>query len=163
MTEPSRPHGCCCTHEDTPLTSAVLACPACGGNGRAVEVRTLRALLEPRWSEGLPEGPWRFCDSPACTVVYFGPAHTFHTHQLTVRVGLKETEPPRTLCYCFGHTEERLRAQWQATGRLDAIEEIRAAVKEGRCRCDVMNPSGACCLGEVLKATQALKGGPGAL
>ncbi len=64
---------------------------------------------------------------------------------------------PHALCYCFGHSEESLRAEWQATGRLDSVEAIRAAVKEGRCQCEVMNPSGACCLGDVLKVAKAIQ------
>lgn len=149
---------CCCgSGAGVP---AAFVCPACGQPGRSVSIGTLRALLDPRWGDAVTEGPWRFCDRPACEVVYFGAeaAPVFRKNQLTVRVGIKETAPPHPLCYCFGHSEESLRAEWQATGRLDSVEALRAAVKAGRCQCDVMNPSGACCLGEVLKAAQALRG-----
>lgn len=62
------------------------------------------------------------------------------------------------LCYCFGHSWESLKAEWAATGRLDSVEAIRAAIKEGRCRCAEMNPSGTCCLGEVLEAARKIQG-----
>ena len=152
MGEPGGPQCRCCGGE-TPAEA--LPCPGCGQTGRTVEARTLRALLAPRWAGEVPEGPWRFCASPACDFVYFGPGGSYRKDQLRVRVGLKETEAPRPLCYCFGHSEESLRAQWQATGRLDAVAAIRAAVQEGRCRCDLENPSGTCCLGDVLKVAQA--------
>ena len=62
------------------------------------------------------------------------------------------------LCYCFGHSVESLRTEWATTGRLDSVEAIRTAVKEGRCRCDQLNPSGTCCLGDVLKAAKKIQG-----
>ena len=156
MGEAPRPH-CCCASEDTPAPTAPLACPACGGAGRAVEAPTLRALLQAPWAADMGVGPWRFCDNPACDLVYFGAGGTYRRNQLRVRVGIKETEAPRPLCYCFGHSVESLRDQWQATGRLDALEDVRAAVKAGRCRCDLENPSGACCLGDLLKAAQVIQ------
>ena len=69
----------------------------------------------------------------------------------------KAVETAHLLCFCFGHSLESLRAEWAATGRMDSVEAIRTAVKEGRCRCDQLNPSGACCLGEVLKAAMAIQ------
>jgi hypothetical protein len=69
----------------------------------------------------------------------------------------KKPEATQLLCYCFGHSLESLRMEWEATGRLDSVEAIRTAVKEGRCRCDQMNPSGACCLGDVVKAAKAIQ------
>ena len=69
----------------------------------------------------------------------------------------KGVEASPLLCYCFGHSLESLRAEWEATGRLDSVEAIRSAVREGRCRCETLNPSGACCLGDVLGAAQAIR------
>jgi len=119
----------------------------------------MRALLDPGAVGGMSQGTWHFCPAPGCEVVYFNPetGQTFRKNQLTVRLGIKETEAPRPLCYCFGHSLESLRAEWETTGRLDSVEAIRTAVKEGRCRCGQMNPSGACCLGDVLKAAQMIK------
>ncbi len=69
----------------------------------------------------------------------------------------KRAEATPLLCYCFGHSLESLRAEWEATGRLDSVEAIRSAVREGRCRCEALNPSGTCCLGDVLRAVQAIR------
>ncbi len=120
---------------------------------------TLKALLEVSARTEVDAGPWRFCGAPACDLVYFNPVtgRAFRKDRLTVRVGAKETEAPRPLCYCFGHSLESLRTEWATTGRLDSVEAIRAAVKEGHCRCDTLNPSGACWLGDVLKAAQAIQ------
>lgn len=152
----TRACGCCSGSSAPPLT---VACPACGQAGKPVQPSTLKGLLEISARTEVDEGPWRFCGTPACDLVYFNPAtgRAFRKDRLTVRVGLKETEAPRPLCYCFGHTVESLRTEWETTGRLASVEAIRAAVKEGLCRCETLNPSGACCLGEVLKAAQAIQ------
>jgi bacterioferritin-associated ferredoxin len=72
--------------------------------------------------------------------------------QLRVRVGLKETDDPILLCYCFGVTERMIREEIRQTGRSTASARLRAEVKAGACRCEVENPSGRCCLGEVIQA-----------
>jgi hypothetical protein len=76
-----------------------------------------------------------------------------------VRVGVKVTDPPRPICYCFGHTVESLREEVATTGLSKAVGALQAAVKAGTCRCDVMNPSGRCCLGDVVKALKVIGGG----
>lgn len=152
------PKACgCCGGSPAPAPEA--ACPACGQAGKPVQPSTLKALLEASARADVDEGPWRFCGTPTCDLVYFNPVtgRTFRKDRLTVRVGLKEAEAPRPLCYCFDHSFESLRTEWEATGRLASVEAIRTAVKEGRCRCDTLNPSGACCLGDVLKAAQAIQ------
>jgi hypothetical protein len=39
----------------------------------------------------------------------------------------------------------------ERTGRSTASRHIRSEVKAGHCRCDLENPSGRCCLGEVMQ------------
>jgi hypothetical protein len=92
-------------------------------------------------------------------VVYFhlGFAQTFLRKDLIVRVGIKETQAPRPLCYCFGHTEESLREAWISTGTIAAVTAIKTAVKAGTCHCETTNPQGGCCLGEVLKALKGIE------
>jgi hypothetical protein len=155
-----KPSCTCCGGSAAP--AAMAACPACGEAGKRVQSATLKALLPPGLAATLGEEPWRFCESPACAVVYFDPEsrRTFPKSQVTVRVGIKETAAPRPLCYCFGHSLESLQAEWEATGRMDSVAAVRAAVKEGHCRCDQANPSGACCLGDLLKAAQQIASAP---
>ena len=155
-----KPSCACCGGSAEPAAKAT--CPACGGAGKPVQPATMKALLDPRLAATVDAGTWRFCEGPACLVVYFNPAtgQTFQKAQLKVRVGIKETEAPRPLCYCFGHSLESLQAEWETTGRLDSVDAIRAAVKEGRCQCDRLNPSGACCLGDVMKAAQQIASAP---
>ncbi|MDE2508498.1 MAG: Mercuric transport protein MerT, partial [Planctomycetota bacterium] len=94
---------------------------------------------------------WRFCDSQKCDVVYFSETsdHTFLKSQLRVLVGVKEKAGDRPLCYCFGHSVASIKEEFRTQGHSDALQDIRAKMKDPGCRCETENPSGACCLGSV--------------
>lgn len=141
----------CCKGESSAGAPVPLGvCPQCGAGGKSVERVTVEALVTPELRHRLDGTPYAFCDSPACPVVYYTAAgERISTFQLRVRVGIKETEDPITACYCFGITERMIREEIERTGRSTASARIRAEVKAGHCRCEVENPSGRCCLGEV--------------
>lgn len=147
----------CCTPITTPLGQAM--CPFSGTKGKPVKPLTLRALLKPHLRDQVRDEVYRFCGDPTCEVVYFSAngAQSFVKNDLLVRVGIKETEAPRPLCYCFGHSVESIRDEYAATGECTAVEAIRAEVKAGTCRCEVTNPGGGCCLGDVIKATKEVR------
>jgi mercuric ion transport protein len=108
------------------------------------------ALLKPELRAGLNGTRYVFCETPDCPVVYFALDGTrFTKDQIRVQVGLKEKEDPILVCYCFGVTERMIREEIERTGRSTASSRIRIEVKAGACRCEVENPSGRCCLGEV--------------
>ncbi|WP_157492384.1 putative iron-sulfur cluster-binding metallochaperone [Geothrix fermentans] len=134
------------------------ACPVCGTSGRPVRPLTLRSLLQPPLRPRVrDEETYRFCPSPDCDLVYHGANGARFTRQdLTVRVGLKERSSPRPLCYCFGHSAESIQEEWTRTGNTTVVEAIKAELKAGGCRCEVTNPAGGCCLGDVIKEVKAL-------
>ena len=92
----------------------------------------------------------RFCPDPACDIVYFAEDGRIYS-KADLRVPVWQKEPPgaRTVCYCFGENESDIRAEVEINGRSDAVERVRAHIKAGRCACEVRNPRGACCLGDV--------------
>ena len=94
---------------------------------------------------------WRFCNSAGCDVVYFSEEDetSFAKSQLKVPVGEKETSGERLLCYCFGHSVASLKDELRTKGNSEALEDIRAKMKDPGCRCETENPSGSCCLGSV--------------
>jgi hypothetical protein len=97
-------------------------------------------------------GEYVFCETPTCPVVYSATdGMQFTKEHVRVRVGLKETEDPVPVCYCFGVTERMIDEEVQQTGRSSASTHIRTEIKAGHCRCEVENPSGQCCLGEVIR------------
>ena len=75
-------------------------------------------------------------------------------------MGLKEPQDSTApVCYCFGWTPEKIRAEVQVSGKSTVIDQIKAQVKAGNCYCEVTNPQGACCLGNVAQAVKNAMGG----
>jgi CopZ-like zinc binding protein len=117
---------------------------------------TLKALLRPDTLARLDQLEYSFCQTPTCPVVYFAGevVSSFSKEELKVRVGLKEADDPIPICYCFGHTRAGAWDEIERTGQSTVVASITAHVKAGRCACEVNNPSGTCCLGEVSKAVK---------
>lgn len=136
--------------------AARAACPECGRYGKPVEHRTLEHLLTGTARPRLVPGPFLFCISPDCPVVYFtadGGA-VFHKVDLTVRVTAKETADPVPVCYCYSHTRADILREVRETGKTTIPDRIKAGVKAGTCACEVKNPQGSCCLGNVTAAVK---------
>lgn len=148
---------CCKVPE--PAVAADERCGRCGEKGRRVLRETMESLLKPEALERLADVSYSFDRTPECDVVYFSNEADsyFHKDDLTVRVGLKEAESPIPLCYCFGHTAESAREEIVATGRSTVAEKITAEVQAGNCSCEVKNPSGNCCLGDVNRAVHQIQ------
>jgi hypothetical protein len=143
---------CCAIAQPEP--AATENCPACGRKGRAVGLSTVQAILKPEVAAGRKDGGYRFCPNPGCDLLYFDGAWVARKNDARVRVGIKESSDPVPLCYCFNVTRADVRAEVQSTGECTAPERITAEVQAGNCACEVKNPSGACCLGEVRKAVK---------
>ncbi|MBI3088155.1 MAG: (2Fe-2S)-binding protein [Candidatus Omnitrophica bacterium] len=118
---------------------------------------TLGALLKPEARPRIPaQEVFCFCKTASCEVVYFCDGQAlFRKDDLARPVGLKEPgDSTAPVCYCFGWTPQKIRAEIEATGKSTAIEQIKAQVKAGNCYCEVTNPQGSCCLGNVAKTVQ---------
>lgn len=153
---------CCELHP--PQACPPTPCPACGERGKTVGRLTLGALLK---ADRRPQIPNRqafcFCKTATCDVVYFLPGRAvFRKDDLSVRVGLKEpSDPTVPVCYCFGWTPENIRAELEVTGHSTVIDQIKTQVKAGNCYCEVTNPQGSCCLGNVAQAVKNAISGVG--
>lgn len=133
------------------------ACPACGSPGRPVETITLKALLRASALPRLGHAVHRFCASVDCDVVYFAGHESYGRHDVRVPVFQKQTPGRRTVCYCFDVGEEDLRREAAVPPREPAFARITRLVGEGRCACEVRNPQGTCCLGNVSRVMAALE------
>ncbi|WP_417735466.1 mercuric transporter MerT family protein [Roseiconus lacunae] len=153
-------------------TTTRVECPACGYKAKRVSTSTIGALLDDELDEQYvtdsqsccaTEGAgcasikedtgWRFCPSQNCDVVYFTEQgdRQFTKSQLKVSVGVKESSGERPLCYCFGHSVGSIKEELVTKNRSDALDDIRARMKDPGCHCETSNPSGSCCLGSVAK------------
>ena len=77
------------------------------------------------------------------------------TSDLRVIPGFKGSPSQNDLvCYCFLYRRQDIEDELRADGDTTIFERISAEVKAGNCACEVRNPSGDCCLGDVKKAIQ---------
>lgn len=93
-----------------------------------------------------------FCRTAECPVVYFSAdgSQSFTKEQIRVPVYQKEPNDESVLvCYCFYHSPATIRAEFLRIGASRAKEEIDQGIKAGQCACELRNPQGSCCLGNV--------------
>lgn len=143
----------CCT-VDAAAPPAPTHCPECSQPGRLVERVTVKAMLRPRALMRLSAPEHRFCPTPRCPVVYFGFEEVFDRSEIVVPVFQKEPAGSRTVCYCFAVTETDLRREIEQTGHAVAADVIKDHIEAARCACELKNPQGSCCLGNVALATR---------
>ena len=141
-----------------PETDATL-CPQSRSVGSKVALVTLKALLSPSALRRLDGDAYRFCPDSDCEVVYFdsGADSVFRKHDLRIRVGMKETEDPIPICYCFDVAIADLRKEIQMRGTRTIPLMIAAEVRAGHCACEVRNPQGTCCLSSVSKVVSLIE------
>lgn len=140
-----------------PIGSNTTTCPQCGQAGKVVQGQTVKVLLviSLRAVRGVE---YRFCRTPTCPAVYFASddQQTFTIDQVRGPVYQKALEDDATpLCYCFGYTVGALRAMTQIQ-RTAVIDDITAGIQAGQCACDLRNPQGSCCLGNVRELVKQL-------
>ena len=134
-------------------------CPACGQKGKKVDGLTLKAMLDMSLL-ALRDVPYLFCRTPDCLVVYFATdgAQSFTKDQIRVLVHQKESADDNVpACYCFRQSPATIRAEWLATGQSTVVEEINSGIQAGQCACEVRNPQGSCCLGNVSQVVKQVE------
>jgi hypothetical protein len=149
------PMSSCCGPEKPADAMSAERCPVSGSAGRAVGRKTIEALLTERALMRLTPGDCRFCPDADCEVVYFGSGDMrFTTEDIRVGVWQKQPVGDRQVCYCFGESEGSIRAEIEAEGCSSAVARIREHIVAGRCACEIRNPRGSCCLGDVMAAIE---------
>lgn len=147
---------CCMVNTNQSRVSAEMLCPVSGTRSKQVGLVTVQSLIRYLPFRMAP-AQYYFCEAADCDVVYFPSnpaAPAFYRDDLLVRVGVKETDGPIPVCYCFGMTREAIEEEVRQTGTSTVAERIKAEVKAGRCACELKNPSGRCCLGQVNRAVK---------
>lgn len=152
---------CCNAGVSVPGDAETHKCPKCHNQGKTVDLITLKSLLRPTSLEQLHvERAYQFCATESCEVVYFADDCVFNQDEIKVPVFQKrrqELDVP--VCYCFGWTPRRIAQELEDNGTSTAGQAIAAHVKAGRCGCEVNNPQGSCCLGNVNKVVKAAQSG----
>jgi len=91
-----------------------------------------------------------FCSSKDCNVVYYDTDEkTYLKSEIKVSVYQKDNATVVPVCYCFGWTKEKIKQYVENGINPNPVEHIRENINENRCGCEVNNPQGSCCLGNV--------------
>lgn len=141
---------CCLVTEKTPAP-AKAECPVSGTLSRKIQRRTLEHLLKPEKIGFLHHVQYYYCKEPTCNVVYFSNENMpfFATDDVAVKVFVKDQGNEVPVCYCFDWTRARIKQEIREIGQSTAAVEIAREIKAGNCACDIKNPKGECCLGDV--------------
>jgi hypothetical protein len=134
------------------------ACPKCGKTGKPIQGQTVKSLLSISLRQ-VQDVKYLFCRTQTCPVVYFSTdgEQTFTVEQVRERVYQKEPEAEEVLmCYCFRHTVRELRAA-PLEERNAIVDNINTGINAGQCACDLRNPQGSCCLGNVRSMIKRLE------
>jgi len=146
----------CCGAANGTQQTPVGFCPSCGLKGKPVATLTVKNLVADH-TRVPSDRLFSLCWTTECEVVYFFGKEVFRKSDLKVRVGFKEQQDPIPLCYCFGYDREDLRREIEAQGASKIPDRIKAEVKAGFCACEVKNPAGSCCLGDVNRVAMDLR------
>ncbi len=131
-------------------------CPRCAAKGKVVSLATVGSMVKTGVApEKLSRATYWLCPKPDCPVVYFAPGIIIEKSELRVSVNFKEQNYEGRVCYCFNHTVASIKTEIQSKGYSTAPEMITREVKAGRCACEVKNPAGTCCLGDVTRTVHA--------
>lgn len=154
---------CCATDSSCatkpPTAAQVQHCPVCGRKGKPVGM-TVKAMLAVSLHEIQPDSTYRFCATPSCPIVYFANdgEQRFTEAQLRERVYQKHPDDNDVfVCYCFRHTPSSIQAELLATGQSTAVETVTQGVKAHQCACELRNPQGSCCLGNLSETVKRVR------
>ena len=132
-------------------------CPTCGSEGRGVGRQTVLHHVRHEHLGRVTDEPYRFCADPDCATVYYGGGGSrFATDELRELVTAKVSGDARPICYCFDFTEGGAREEIERTGGSTVPARINELIKAGMCACEVRNPAGVCCLGQVNQTVKRL-------
>jgi CopZ-like zinc binding protein len=127
------------------------ACPVCHHTGKPVQGQTVKALLSVTL-RSIQNVEYHFCQTEACPVVYFSAdgTQTFSREHVREQVYQKESQADDVwVCYCFRHTVGKVRNASDDESRA-ILHDIDTGIQAGQCACDLRNPQGSCCLGNVV-------------
>jgi len=144
----------CCT----PQPKGKALCPLCHQEAKGVLSKTLEALLTADTKEKLSSlDGFSYCKTSTCRAIYFRGDEVLTQDDLSVSVGLKDGAEPANMCYCFGWTKQRIKEDLLKNGKSSAIKDIKHNMDTIGCSCEVKNPSGKCCMGDVTKVVKEIE------
>ena len=132
-------------------------CPVCKNKAKEVSAITVKFLVKDDYLKELSSvKDFFYCQTSDCEVIYFKLNEIIKQEHLIKEVGLKEWANPKTVCYCFNWTKEKISDEVNKLGKTNAIGDISEKMNSIGCDCEHKNPSGKCCLKDVKKIIKEL-------
>ena len=149
----------CCSNGVGAISSIVkTACDNCGEVGRIVAKQTVVHQVKSEKLTAVSDSEYRFCSSADCEVVYYSAdSSVFTTDDVRELVTSKTKGDDRPLCYCFGFTQGNVRREIVLNGETTIPTQVTQFIKEKLCACEIRNPSGSCCLGEINRTVRLVE------
>lgn len=141
----------CCSVSHIETKSTEIKCPSCDQKGKQVDLTTIRSMTRrnfPHYGE-LTQG--LLCLNPDDLTVYYFSNLDFTVYQddVVTDIGFKTNAITKTVCYCFRHTKHDIIDDYLKHGKSKIENDVRQKVKDKQCTCEVSNPKGKCCLGDI--------------
>jgi len=151
MANEHKPDGVCClvTEEtDAPLRAV---CSESATDSKKIQRRTIEHMVKPELADKILDSQYYYCADADCPVVYFSMENTnkFTIEDLQVAVFAKDPGKNVNVCYCYDWTRGRIEDEIGTTGVSTASKEVAEKVRASLCECDIKNPKGTCCLGDI--------------
>ncbi len=148
---------CCCSGTKMTKEMPQNVCGQCGEVGRIVARQTVVHHVKSKKLAEIKSDEYKFCPSEKCPTVYYSVSgEVFIVDDVRELVTSKSSGDNRPLCYCFGFTEGFVREEVERTGASSVPAQVTLFIKEKLCVCEIRNPAGACCLGEINRTVKSL-------
>ena len=159
MANEHKQEGVCCLVSDVTDAPPTADCPESGTASRKIQGRTIEHLLKPDRVDEIADTQYYYCADSDCPVVYFtgDDERSFTTEDLNVKVFAKDPGGDVNVCYCYDWTRDRIKNELAETGHSTALREIAEKVRAKLCECDIKNPKGTCCVGDVIQVVREAK------
>ena len=159
MANEHKPDGICCLV--TEVTDAPLRadCPVSATESKKIQRRTIEHMVKPELVEKILAAQYYYCSDSDCPVVYFSQDGNirFTTEDIQVAVFSKDSGKDVNVCYCYDWTRGRIEDEIRKTGNSTVSQEVAEKVRASLCECDIKNPKGACCLGDLNRYVEEIK------
>ncbi|MFN3603301.1 MAG: putative iron-sulfur cluster-binding metallochaperone [Leptonema sp. (in: bacteria)] len=132
-----------------------ISCPSCNQQSSfKIKNNTLKHLLKLEKLQVIANTTYYFCSTSNCNIVYFSKERNsyFTKEDVQVKVFSKDEGEEIPICYCFGWSRKKIKEAIK--NKINPMKEIEKNVRKGICHCEVKNPKGRCCLGDVYKFVQ---------
>ncbi len=128
-----------------------LHCPDSGSESGQVWIEAVRNMLT-HTEISLPDDQiFYYCSDAECPTVYFTETDEFKftTSDLKAKVYDKDPGKDVNICYCFSINRKQILDEIDTNGDSGKAQFIADRINTEGCKCEILNPSGRCCLGEV--------------